>query len=257
MKIFNSVSISSRTHKLKAGFHQQQRPRIEFQREKRPAVPASQPVQHAIQTPKLKLEDSRPSPVKTPQKTSTVPPLPPTAIKTPSPQLEYRPKSPPLPPPSIKPSPVTSIPPIPEVKKTTVVVEHKAPVEISPIAERIERPVATKVPVSRQNTDGPNQELNKRLKFWYPFKFKLAQPKKSTLSESEQREFIELHNRFKNRTKVTQAEVKFYKKYAHYKIQIEKERAEFLKFAREYFSRALSEDYEFINKILVRYMNVG
>ena len=55
--------------------------------------------------------------------------------------------------------------------------------------------------------------LYKLMNVWYPLRLKLNYPKKSTLNSHEQKEFIEFHNRFKARTKVTQQEVKFYKKY--------------------------------------------
>lgn len=48
---------------------------------------------------------------------------------------------------------------------------------------------------------------------WYPFKFKLAYPRKSLLNAYEQKEFIEFYNRFKNRPKISQSEVRLYKKY--------------------------------------------
>ena len=51
------------------------------------------------------------------------------------------------------------------------------------------------------------------MRFWYPLKFKLPYPRKSLLNSFEQKEFIEFHMKFRNRVKVTQSEVKLYKKY--------------------------------------------
>ena len=51
------------------------------------------------------------------------------------------------------------------------------------------------------------------MKNWYPLKFKLPYPRKSLLNAYEQKEFIEFYNRFKNRPKISQSEVRFYKKY--------------------------------------------
>ena len=58
-----------------------------------------------------------------------------------------------------------------------------------------------------------DQATYKMLKSWYPFRFKLPYPKKSLLSSQEQKEFIELNNKYRLKTKVSVHEVKFYKKY--------------------------------------------
>ena len=63
------------------------------------------------------------------------------------------------------------------------------------------------------NTQYIDQATYKMLKSWYPFRFKLAYPKKSLLNLQEQREFIELNNKYRLKTKVNVQEVKFYKKY--------------------------------------------
>jgi hypothetical protein len=51
------------------------------------------------------------------------------------------------------------------------------------------------------------------MKNWYPLRFKLNYPRKSRLNADEQKEFIEFHAKFRHRTKLTAAEVKFFKKY--------------------------------------------
>lgn len=60
---------------------------------------------------------------------------------------------------------------------------------------------------------GFDRRLNNLMKHWYPLRFKLYYPKKSLLSAYEQKEFLEFHAKFRSRTKVTQSEVKLYKKY--------------------------------------------
>lgn len=52
------------------------------------------------------------------------------------------------------------------------------------------------------------------MKSWYPLKFKLAYPKKSVLNSREQKDFLELHSRFRNRTHLNEKEVKSYKTYS-------------------------------------------
>ncbi|RNA44600.1 little elongation complex subunit 2 isoform X1 [Brachionus plicatilis] len=90
------------------------------------------------------------------------------------------------------------------------------------------------------------------MKHWYPLKFKVPYPRKSLLNGYEQREFIEFYERFKNRAKISQSEVRLYKKYLHYKSQIEKEREEFFGYLQEYY-KAAGEDYEFMNHSIEQY----
>ena len=52
------------------------------------------------------------------------------------------------------------------------------------------------------------------MKNWYPLRFKLAYPRKSLLNTYEQKEFLQLYSKFRNRTHVTEKEVKHYKTYS-------------------------------------------
>lgn len=48
---------------------------------------------------------------------------------------------------------------------------------------------------------------------WYPLRIKLDPPKRSRLDAVEQKEYLQFHAKFKDRTKLTNEEVRFYKKY--------------------------------------------
>ncbi|CAF0998202.1 unnamed protein product [Brachionus calyciflorus] len=104
----------------------------------------------------------------------------------------------------------------------------------------------------------PDSNFDRRtfnlMKFYYPLKFKLPYPKRSHINSYEQKEFIELHLKFRNRVKVTQSEVKFYKKYLHLKLQVEKERNEFYSYLKDYYTAA-GEDYEFLDHSIEPYVN--
>ena len=52
------------------------------------------------------------------------------------------------------------------------------------------------------------------MKNWYPLRFKLNYPKNSVLSAYEQKDYLNLHSKFRNRTHVNEKEVKFYKLYS-------------------------------------------
>jgi hypothetical protein len=60
-------------------------------------------------------------------------------------------------------------------------------------------------------------EMNKHMltimKNWYPLKFKLAYPKLSSLDSSQQKEFIELNDKFSKSTELKRSEMKNYKRY--------------------------------------------
>jgi len=92
------------------------------------------------------------------------------------------------------------------------------------------------------------------MKNWYPLQFKLAYPKKSVLNASEQKEFLDLHSRFRNRTHLTEKEVKQYKTYSHMKNMIIKERELFLEYSKKYYEVA-TEDYEFMSEPVMQYVN--
>ncbi len=51
------------------------------------------------------------------------------------------------------------------------------------------------------------------MKNWYPLKFKLAYPKLSSLDSSQQKEFIELNDKFSKSTELKRSEMKNYKRY--------------------------------------------
>jgi hypothetical protein len=118
-------------------------------------------------------------------------------------QFDYRPTSP-------------TFNPITENVETTV---PEAKLEVKEIIKQNPREVKKDQPQKQPRQPQANYERNwltnlqRLMKFWYPFRLKLDYPRKSALSSFEQKEFIEFHNKFKSRSKVTQAEVKFFKKY--------------------------------------------
>lgn len=69
----------------------------------------------------------------------------------------------------------------------------------------------------QSNKDFSQNPIERRIfnlmKHWYPLRFKIPYPRKSLLNAYEQKEFIEFYNRFKNRTKISQSEVRLFKKY--------------------------------------------
>jgi hypothetical protein len=52
------------------------------------------------------------------------------------------------------------------------------------------------------------------MKNWYPLRFKLNYPRHSVLNAYEQKDFLDLHLRFRNRTHLNEKEVKSYKLYS-------------------------------------------
>jgi hypothetical protein len=127
---------------------------------------------------------------------------------------EYRPTSPPVSPP--RPVQTRVEPPKPTAPEKSI--EEKPPKQISPIQHRsseASHPTQRSIAHGQDTTPGFEwpSGIYKLMRFWYPFKLKLEYPRRSSLCAFEQKEFIEFHNKFKSRTKVTQQEVKFYKKY--------------------------------------------
>lgn len=55
--------------------------------------------------------------------------------------------------------------------------------------------------------------FNEPIRRWYPLRIKLDPPKRSRLDAVEQKEFLQFHAKFKDRAKLTNDEVRFYKKY--------------------------------------------
>lgn len=70
----------------------------------------------------------------------------------------------------------------------------------------------------QQRMRGPQGQGNfhmfpEPIRRWYPLRIKLEPPKRSRLDAAEQKEFLQFHAKFKNRVKLTNEEVRFYKKY--------------------------------------------
>lgn len=86
------------------------------------------------------------------------------------------------------------------------------------------KPLDTSKEIQTKQNKSPTVEVNpgkqaydrwvsNLMKYWYPLRFKLNYPKKSLLNGYEQKEFLEYHLKFRNRSKVAQSEVKLFKKY--------------------------------------------
>ena len=77
--------------------------------------------------------------------------------------------------------------------------------------------ITDKIEVSKEINPIPWSHDNKAvsiMKNWYPLRFKLNYPKNSVLSAYEQKDYLNLHSKFRNRTHVNEKEVKFYKLYS-------------------------------------------
>ncbi len=142
-------------------------------------------------------------------------------------------------------------------KRPEVYIEEDVPVEV------------IKKPNLNKNDQRANQQKKQRyvqfpwaynpkainiMKNWYPLQFKLGYPKRSVLNASEQKEFLNLHSRFRNRTHLNEKEVKPYKTYSHMKSMIIKERELFLEYSKKYYEIA-NEDYEFMSEPVEKYMS--
>ena len=105
--------------------------------------------------------------------------------------------------------------------KTNTKEKQKTPVQQSPIKN------APKNNPKNNQSNGNNNNRNQLqypwshdnkavsiMKNWYPLRFKLNYPKNSVLSAYEQKDYLNLHSKFRNRTHVNEKEVKFYKLYS-------------------------------------------
>lgn len=139
-----------------------------------------------------------------------------SARETPFMERVYEPKSPEIEPPPVETptpaAPVVKIETQVKVAEKKVEEERAPPVkEPAPVVEQ--HTLQEKQPPAAQNKGYFDKRVLNLMKNWYPFRFKLNYPRKSRLNSDEQREFIEFHAKFRHRTKLTPAEVKFYKKY--------------------------------------------
>lgn len=183
-------------------------------------------------------ETKQPSPIK-----------PSTPLKKPEPAMIYEPKSPP--PPPQPPSAQTSEekleigeisseeeeklpPPLPPPKQQQqqqqiqpAKQETKTPppkqLEISPTSMAIsqkpaaqQQPQRQQVPPNQYQKRGggaPYRMYHEPIRRWYPLRVKLDPPRRSRLDANEQKEYLQFYAKFKDRAKLTQAEVRFYKKF--------------------------------------------
>jgi hypothetical protein len=134
---------------------------------------------------------------------------------------------------------------------------------VSPPAQTVTSPTTKETQAQKPRTNNRNSTPNiypfdrntaQVIKNWYPFRFKLIFPKKSVLNATEQREFLELHSKFRTLKHINKSETKQYKRYHYLVTQIEKERQEFFKFLQAYFALA-QEDYNFFQHTHIRYIN--
>lgn len=179
-------------------------------------------------------ETKQPTPIK-----------PSSPLKKPEPAMVYEPKSPPPPPqpPSAQISEEkleigeisseeeeksTPPPPTPKQQQQTqpAKLETKTPPpkqqEISPTSMAIPQKPAQHQP---QRQQAPPNQYQKRgggapyrmyhepIRRWYPLRVKLDPPRRSRLDANEQKEYLQFYAKFKDRAKLTQAEVRFYKKF--------------------------------------------
>jgi hypothetical protein len=181
-------------------------------------------------------ETKQPSPIK-----------PSSQLKKPEPAMAYEPKSPPPPPqpPSAqiseekleigeisseeeeKSTPPPLTPKQQQQQQTQPAkLETKTPPpkqqEISPTSLAIPQKPAQHQP---QRQQAPPNQYQKRgggapyrmyhepIRRWYPLRVKLDPPRRSRLDANEQKEYLQFYAKFKDRAKLTQAEVRFYKKF--------------------------------------------
>ena len=94
-----------------------------------------------------------------------------------------------------------------EISPTSMAIPQK------PAQHQPQRQQAPPNQYQKRNGGAPYRMYHEPIRRWYPLRVKLDPPRRSRLDANEQKEYLQFYAKFKDRAKLTQAEVRFYKKF--------------------------------------------